>query len=111
MCERRLRHAAAEARNHEIHLSARTVGQRFTVYRDVRHGRAGSFEHVGHGRYRLEREYVARRAYDPGQSMVAEGERLVFHVVPSGPLRMGKRCLLAQGMAIDPRRLLEELGR
>lgn len=48
--------------------------------------------------------------YDPGQSMVAEGERLVFHVLPSGPLRMGKRCLLAQGMAIDPRRLLEELA-
>ncbi len=47
--------------------------------------------------------------YDPGQSLMAEGERLVFHVIPSGPLRMGKKCLLAQGMAVDPRRLLEEL--
>ena len=48
--------------------------------------------------------------YDPGQSLVAEGERLVIHVVPSGLLRMGRACLLAQGMVIDPRRLLEELA-
>src|SRR5688500_8615413 len=55
---------------------------------------------------------IARYAggYDPGQSLVAEGERLVFHVLPSGPLRMGKTCLLAQGMAIDPRLLLDELA-
>ncbi len=48
--------------------------------------------------------------FDPGQSLVADAERLVFHVIPSGPLRMGRRCLLAQGMAIDPRRLLDELA-
>lgn len=48
--------------------------------------------------------------YDPGSSIVLDGERLVFHVAPSALLRMGARVLLAQGMAIDPRLLLEELS-
>ncbi len=48
--------------------------------------------------------------FDPGESLVADGERLVFHVVPSALLRMGRTCLLSQGMALDPRRLLEELA-
>src|SRR5690242_14091319 len=43
------------------------------------------------------------------QSMMAEGERLVFHLLPSSALRQGKRVLLGQGMAIDPRLLLDEL--
>ncbi|MCA9556867.1 MAG: adenylosuccinate synthetase, partial [Myxococcales bacterium] len=47
--------------------------------------------------------------YSPGQTLVAEGERFVLHVVPSGSLRSGKSCLLAQGMALDPRLVLEEL--
>ncbi len=46
---------------------------------------------------------------NPGQTVVAEGERMVFHVIPSGTLRHGTPCLLAQGMAIDPTLLLEEL--
>lgn len=64
-------------------------------------------------------EYIAPKAaliaqyaggYNPGQSFVADGERFVLHVVPSGALRAGKRCLLAQGMALDPRLLIEELS-
>lgn len=48
--------------------------------------------------------------YNPGQTMVANGERFVFHIVPSGALRAGKRCLLGQGMALDPQGILSELA-
>lgn len=48
--------------------------------------------------------------YSPGTSLMAEGERLVFHVIPSGTLKLGKRCLLGQGTVVDPRLLLEELA-
>lgn len=48
--------------------------------------------------------------FSPGTSLMADGERLVFHVIPSGALKLGKRCLLGQGMAVDPRLLLEELA-
>lgn len=47
--------------------------------------------------------------YNPGQSLMAGGERLVFHIVPPGTLQKGRACLLAQGMALDPCLLLEEL--
>ena len=47
--------------------------------------------------------------YDPGQAFVAQGERLVFHTVPANALRKGRTVLLAQGMALDPRLILEEL--
>jgi len=43
-----------------------------------------------------------------GQSMAVAGERLVFDLLPSGPLRAGRTCLLAQGMTIDPEVLLDE---
>ncbi|MFK7990824.1 MAG: adenylosuccinate synthase [Sandaracinaceae bacterium] len=48
--------------------------------------------------------------YSAGQSLVAEGERLVFHAVPSEALSRGHSVLLAQGMALDPRLILDELG-
>jgi adenylosuccinate synthase len=43
-----------------------------------------------------------------GQSIAVAGERLVFDLLPSGPLREGRACMLAQGMAISPRLLIEE---
>ena len=46
---------------------------------------------------------------NPGQTVVADGERMVFHIIPSGTLRHGTPALLAQGMAIDPTLLLSEL--
>lgn len=46
---------------------------------------------------------------NPGQTIVAEGERLVLHIVPPGAMRQGKHVLLGQGMVIDPLVLLEEL--
>jgi adenylosuccinate synthase len=44
------------------------------------------------------------------ETMVADGEWLVFHLVPAAALRHGATCLLAQGMAIDPVTLLDELA-
>jgi adenylosuccinate synthase len=44
------------------------------------------------------------------ETMVAQGEWLVFHLLPAAALRNGMSCLLAQGMAIDPIALLDELA-
>lgn len=46
-----------------------------------------------------------------GHTLVIEGRRLVLHLIPSGAARGGgKRCLLADGMVIDPKALLEEIA-
>src|SRR5260221_8243876 len=46
-----------------------------------------------------------------GHTLVVDGQKLVTHLIPSGVLRgRGKRCVLADGMVIDPKVLLEELG-
>jgi adenylosuccinate synthase len=46
-----------------------------------------------------------------GHTLVVDGQKLVTHLIPSGVLRgRGKRCVLGDGMVIDPKVLLEELG-
>jgi len=44
-----------------------------------------------------------------GHTLVVKGEKLVLHLVPSGILHEGKRCLIASGTVIDPAVLLQEL--
>jgi adenylosuccinate synthase len=45
-----------------------------------------------------------------GHTLVVDGQKLVTHLVPSGVLHgRGKRCVLARGMVIDPKTLLEEI--
>ena len=45
-----------------------------------------------------------------GHTLVVGGQKLVTHLIPSGVLRgRGKRCVLADGMVIDPRTLLDEI--
>jgi adenylosuccinate synthase len=44
-----------------------------------------------------------------GHTLVVDGKKTVFHLIPSGILRPGKRCVLGQGMVIDLRVLVEEL--
>jgi adenylosuccinate synthase len=46
-----------------------------------------------------------------GHTLVVDGEKRVFHLMPSGILRAGVTCVLGQGMVIDPRVLVEELDR
>ena len=46
-----------------------------------------------------------------GHTLVVGGEKLITHLIPSGVLRgRGKRCVLGDGMVIDPGTLLEELA-
>ncbi len=44
-----------------------------------------------------------------GHSLVVHGERMAFHLVPCGVLHPGVRPVLANGVVIDPDKLIEEL--
>src|SRR6185503_5724859 len=45
-----------------------------------------------------------------GHTLVIDGQKIVTHLVPSGVLHgRGKRCVLGDGMVIDPKTLLEEI--
>ncbi|MEA1963860.1 MAG: adenylosuccinate synthase [Candidatus Aerophobetes bacterium] len=44
-----------------------------------------------------------------GHTVVAGGEKFVFHLVPSGALHAGKRCIIGNGVVVDPAELLEEI--
>jgi adenylosuccinate synthase len=44
-----------------------------------------------------------------GHTLVINGQKLVTHLVPSGVCHPGKKCVLGDGMVIDPRTLLEEI--
>src|SRR4029078_10218479 len=46
-----------------------------------------------------------------GHTLVFDGQKLVTHLIPSGVLRgRGKKCVLGDGMVIDPKVLLEEIA-
>ncbi len=45
-----------------------------------------------------------------GHTLVVDGQKLITRLIPSGVLRgRGKRCVLADGMVVDPRTLIEEI--
>jgi adenylosuccinate synthase len=44
-----------------------------------------------------------------GHSVVHEGRTIVLHLVPSGILREGKRCVIGNGVVVDPAALVKEL--
>ncbi|MDD5308237.1 MAG: adenylosuccinate synthase [Deltaproteobacteria bacterium] len=46
-----------------------------------------------------------------GHTLVVNGKKTVFHLIPSGILHAGKTCVLGQGMVIDLGVLIEELDR
>lgn len=45
-----------------------------------------------------------------GHTLVIDGRQLVTHLIPSGVLHPGKKCVLGDGMVIDPATLLEEIA-
>ncbi len=45
-----------------------------------------------------------------GHSLHINRESFVLHLIPSGVVHSGKKCLIASGVVVDPRALLEELG-
>src|SRR5689334_18433762 len=56
-------------------------------------------------------DLVARYQGGPnaGHSVIHRGETLVLHLVPSGILHAGCRCLIGNGVVIDPARLRDEV--
>jgi adenylosuccinate synthase len=46
-----------------------------------------------------------------GHTLVVKGEKFIFHLIPSGILHPGKRCVISNGVVVDPKVLLSEIGR
>ena len=44
-----------------------------------------------------------------GHTLVVEGQQYIFHIIPSGILYEDKRCMIGNGVIIDPTVLLKEL--
>lgn len=44
-----------------------------------------------------------------GHTVVINGKKFVFHLIPSGILRKGKTCVIGNGVVIDPKVLIEEI--
>ncbi|EXJ16483.1 adenylosuccinate synthase [Imhoffiella purpurea] len=47
--------------------------------------------------------------HNAGHTLVIDGEKTVLHLVPSGILRDGVRCLIGNGVVLSPQALFEEL--
>lgn len=47
--------------------------------------------------------------HNAGHTLVVEGRKTALQLIPSGILRPGTRCLLASGVVVDPRVLLDEI--
>lgn len=60
--------------------------------------------------YSRDADMVARYqgGNNAGHTVIAEGEKYALHFVPSGVIR-GKRCVLGNGMVLEPRALLNEI--
>ncbi len=46
-----------------------------------------------------------------GHTLVVKGRRFIFHLIPSGILYPDKKCLIGNGVVVDPKVLLEEIDR
>ena len=44
-----------------------------------------------------------------GHTLVVDGEQTICHLIPSGILHKGKKCLIGNGVVVDPEVLLEEI--
>jgi len=44
-----------------------------------------------------------------GHTVIVNGEKFVFHLVPSGILHRGKKCIIGSGVVLDPQILLKEI--
>ncbi len=51
----------------------------------------------------------AQGGSNAGHTVVVEGKKYVFHLIPSGILHPGIKCILGDGMVIDPADLLQEI--
>ncbi len=46
-----------------------------------------------------------------GHTLVVEGKKFVFHIIPSGILYKDKKCMIGNGVIIDPAVLLNEMDK
>jgi adenylosuccinate synthase len=44
-----------------------------------------------------------------GHTVIVNGKKIVFHLIPSGILRKGKICAIGNGVVVDPKVLIEEI--
>lgn len=56
-------------------------------------------------------DYVARYqgGANAGHTVVIGKEEFIFHLIPSGILHKGKKCVIGNGLVVDPQTLLEEI--
>ena len=46
-----------------------------------------------------------------GHTLVVDGKQFIFHIVPSGILYENKKCLIGNGLVVDPQVFFEELDK
>lgn len=46
-----------------------------------------------------------------GHTLVVEGKKFIFHIIPSGILYEGKKCMIGNGVIIDPGVLIGEIDK
>lgn len=58
-------------------------------------------------------DYVVRfqGGNNAGHTLVVEGRKFVFHIIPSGILYTDKKCMIGNGVIIDPAVLLSEMDK
>lgn len=57
-------------------------------------------------------DYVVRfqGGNNAGHTLVVDGQKYIFHIIPSGILYENKTCVIGNGVIIDPGVLLKEIG-
>lgn len=45
-----------------------------------------------------------------GHTVEVEGEQFILHLIPSGILRKGKKCVIGNGVVVNPESLLQEMN-
>jgi adenylosuccinate synthase len=48
--------------------------------------------------------------HNAGHTLVIDGQQTILHLIPSGILHEGVRCLIGNGVVLSPESLLEEIG-
>ncbi len=56
--------------------------------------------------------YVVRYqgGHNAGHTLVIDGEKTVLHLIPSGILREGVKCIIGNGVVLSPEALMTEIG-
>jgi adenylosuccinate synthase len=57
-------------------------------------------------------KYVVRYqgGHNAGHTLVIDGEKTVLHLIPSGILRDGVKCIIGNGVVLSPEALMKEIG-